>query len=159
MRRIREGGIWIDGKFLIIIFIIGITILLVNIFFYQLCVIHGDSMIPTLNNHEIVLMQKYNLKLNYNDIVVIKKNNKIIIKRLIALPNDTIKIDNYVYVNGKKSSDLYTEYSGIIKNEVTLKQNEYIVLGDNRQNSIDSRYEEIGIIQKKEIIGKIILKK
>lgn len=141
------------------IFIIGITILLVNIFFYQLCFIRGDSMIPTLKNHEIVIMKKYNLHLNYNDIIVVKKNNKIIIKRLIALPNDTIKINNYVYVNGKKSSDLYTEYGGIIENELTLKQNEYIVLGDNRQNSIDSRYEEVGIIQKKEIIGKIILKK
>lgn len=159
MRRIREGGILIDRKFLITIFIIGITILLINIFFYQLCIIHGDSMIPTLKNHEIVIMKKYNLHLNYNDIIVVKKNNKIIIKRLIALPNDTIKIDDYVYVNGKRNNDLYTEYSGILKNEIMLKSNEYIALGDNRQNSIDSRHEEIGIIQEKEIIGKIILKK
>ena len=49
--------------------------------------------------------------------------------------------------------------SGIASNEITLSTNEYFVLGDNRQNSIDSRFEEIGEISKQEIIGKIVIPK
>ena len=113
---------------------------------------------PALKNGQIALMKKFNLKLNYNDIIVIKKNNKIIIKRLVGMPNDKVKIDNYLYINGQKVNDLYTEYSGVANDEIILNSNEYFVLGDNRQNSIDSRAEEIGVILKEEIIGKIVLK-
>ena len=152
-----EGGIRINKKYIILILIIGIIIYIINTFFYQLCIVHGDSMEPNLKDKQIVLMKKFNLLLNYNDIIVIKKNNKIIIKRLIGLPNDNIKIDDYVFVNNKKIDNLYTEDKGIISSEITLNSDEYFVLGDNRQHSIDSRYEEIGIILKEEIIGKIIL--
>lgn len=113
-------------------------------------------MLPTLKNGDIVCIKKYKLDLNHNDIIVIRKNNKIIIKRLIGMPNDSIKIDNYVYVNGKKIDDLYIENVGNINNEVHLKSNEYFVLGDNRENSIDSRFDEVGIILENEIIGEII---
>lgn len=115
-------------------------------------------MLPTLNNKEIVCIKKYNLNLKRNDIVVIKKNGKTIIKRLVGMPNDMIKIDNYLYVNSKQNDNLYIKDYGNIKDEICLKDNEYFVLGDNRQNSIDSRFDEIGIINKEEIIGKIILK-
>ena len=65
-------------------------------------------MYPTLKNGNIVLIQKYNLDLKNNDIIVIKKDNKIIIKRLIGIPNDTIRIDKYVYVNDKKIDEIIT---------------------------------------------------
>ena len=146
----------IDKKFLLRIFIIGLVILLINIFLYQLCIIDGDSMEPTLTNGKIVVMKKYNLDLKHNDIVVIRKNGKIIIKRLVGLPKDSIKIDEYLYVNGIKNDNLYTKDSGEIQNEIVLKEKEYFVLGDNRQNSIDSRFREIGIIYESEIIGKIM---
>ena len=112
---------------------------------------------PTLRDKQIVLIKKYNLDLNYNDIVVIKKNNKIIIKRIVGIPKDTVKIEDYVYINGKKIDDLSTEDAGIASKEITLKEDEYFVLGDNRQNSIDSRFQEIGNIKANEIIGKIII--
>ena len=133
--------------------------LVISIFFYQICIIHGISMEPALKHGDIAIIKKYNLKLNYNDIVLVKKNNKTIIKRLVAFPKDTIKIDNYLYVNGKKNDDFYTENKGTITNEITLSPDEYFVIGDNRQNSIDSRFEEIGMISKEEIIGKIIIPK
>lgn len=116
-------------------------------------------MLPTLKSGEIVCIQKFNINLEHNDIIVIRKNGKIIIKRLIGVPNDTIKIDNYVYVNGEKNDNLYIKNCGNINDEIYLKENEYFVLGDNRQNSIDSRFDEIGIIYKNEIIGKVILKR
>ena len=116
-------------------------------------------MLPTLKNGNIVCIKKYNLDLKQNDIIVINKNGKTIIKRLIGLPNDKIKIENYVYVNGEKNDNLYIEDCGNIHHEIILEKNEYFVLGDNRQNSIDSRFNEIGIINEDEIIGKLIFVK
>ena len=113
-------------------------------------------MLPTFKNGDVVCIKKYNLDLNRNDIIVARKNNKTVIKRLIGMPNDTIKIDNYVYVNGIKIDDLYIEDAGIANNEIKLKSNEYFVLGDNRQHSIDSRFSEVGIILENEIVGKVI---
>lgn len=125
-------------------------------YFYQICFVNGVSMYPTLKDKQIVLIKKYNFKLSNNDIIVIKKNKRIIIKRLIGLPNDTIKIDQYVYVNGNKNDNIVTNQKGSIENEISLKPGEYFVLGDNRDNSIDSRFDEIGIIHEDEIIGKVI---
>ena len=82
---------------------------IISTFFYQLCVVHGDSMDPTLKDGRIVLMQKYNLKLKNNDVIVIKKDKNIIIKRLIGMPNDRVKIDKYVYVNNIKNDEIVTE--------------------------------------------------
>ena len=112
---------------------------------------------PTLKDKRIVIMKKFNLNLSYNDIIVIKKNDKIIIKRLVGLPNDTIEIDNYLYINGKQFDENYTS-KGEMEEKLILKENEYFVLGDNRQNSVDSRFFEIGTIKKDEIIGKVIIK-
>ena len=114
---------------------------------------------PTLKNGQITIIKKYNLEFNYNDIVVIKKDNKIIIKRLVGLPKDKVKIDNYLYINGEKYDDILTKNGEFSNEEIILNEDEYFVLGDNREESIDSRYNEIGIIKRKEIIGKIILPK
>jgi len=149
--------VWkIDKKFLLRVFIIGIVVLLINIFFYQLCIVDGDSMEPTLASGKIVVMKKHNLDLKHNDIVVVRKHGKRIIKRLVGLPKDKIKIDEYLYGNGEKNDNLYTKDKGEIKNEIVLKEKEYFVLGDNRQHSIDSRFSDIGIIHEREIIGKIM---
>ena len=110
---------------------------------------------PTLKNKSIVFIRKYNIEPKYNDILVINKDNKIIIKRLVGLPNDMIFIDKYIYINGEKLDEI-EENSDNINKEILLKENEYFVIGDNRQNSIDSRFDEIGIINKNEIIGIVI---
>ena len=140
--------------------IIGCICLIVSNFFVTFCVIHGESMYPTYKDKQIVLESKFLNKYARGEIVVIKKKNLKIIKRIVAIPNDTIIIkNNYVYVNDVKIDDFITEYSGTANSKITLKQDEYFVLGDNRSKSIDSRHKEIGIINKKEIKGKIISKK
>jgi len=145
-----------EKNFLYRIGIIGVIIFIINTFFYQICFVNGKSMEPTLKSGQMLFIKKYQLNLQNNDIIVVKKNNSIIIKRLIGLPNDTIKIDDYVYVNGNKNDDRLTTQKGIVENEIRLKDDEYFVLGDNRGYSIDSRSNEIGIIHKNEIIGKVM---
>ena len=137
------------------ILIIGLIVWIISHFFYQICFVHGQSMEPTLSDKDIVLVKKYNLDLHYGDVVVIKTNGEVIIKRIVGLPGDTIKIDHYLFVNGEKKDDNYMEDNGDI-NDVTLKKDQYFVLGDNRNFSIDSRFEEIGIIDRDDIIGKMI---
>ena len=103
---------------------------------------------PTLNDKSLVIETKIVKKINNGDIVVIKK--------VIGIPEDKVVIkDNYVFVNDIKYDDFITTFAGILDKEIILGDDEYIVLGDNRKESIDSRYEEIGIIKKDEIIGKI----
>lgn len=103
-------------------------------------------------------MKKYDLKLKYNDIVVINKDKKTIIKRIVGLPNDKIRIDDYLIVNDEQFDDKIINNKGKITEELILKSDEYFVLGDNRDNSIDSRFDEIGIIKEKEIKGKVLFK-
>ncbi|MBR2704766.1 MAG: signal peptidase I [Clostridia bacterium] len=146
-------------RFIIEILIIGIIVFFINTFLFQLCFVRGESMVPTLKNGQVLIAKKFDLQIKRNDIVVVKKDGKVIIKRAVGIPNDRINIlDGYLYVNGEKFDDRYIQDSGNIKDEITLKSNEYFILGDNRNASIDSRFDEIGIITKKNIIGKIIFK-
>lgn len=113
---------------------------------------------PIFNDRQMLIAKKFNLNINRNDIVVIKVNKKTIIKRIIGIPGDKIRISQgYVFVNDEKFDDRYTSNPGNIKEEITLLENEFFVLGDNRNYSIDSRFDEIGIILRKNIIAKIVL--
>lgn len=145
-------------KFILRIIIIGCVIFIVNLFFFQIVFVDGISMEPTLNDKDIVVIKKINIKPERNDIVVIKKNKRIIVKRIIGKPGDIIKIDKFVYVNGQQFDEIETDDEENKHKEIILKNNQYFVLGDNRANSIDSRNKEIGIIQYKEILGKVIEK-
>ena len=86
------------------------------------------------------------------------------IKRIIGLPGDRVKInDGHVYINGSLLNDdpLINDkmtYAGIAENEITLGEDEYFVLGDNRNNSYDSRYEQVGVVKGKYIIGRVWLR-
>lgn len=112
---------------------------------------------PTLSDKQVVLENKITNNFNKNNIVVIKKNNLKIIKRIVACENDVVVIkDGYLYVNDIKNENIYTNNYGILEEEIYLNKDEFIVLGDNIDNSIDSRSKDIGIIKKEEIKGKII---
>lgn len=139
------------------IIIIGIICFLVSKYIFSLCVVHGNSMSPTLKDKQIVFEIKIVNKINYNDIVVIKKGNLKIIKRVVGKPKDKLIIkDNYLYVNDKKYNDIFINDAGNLRNLLILNDNEYFVLGDNINNSIDSRDNKIGVIKINEIKGKII---
>lgn len=131
----------------------------------------GDSMVPTINDSEFFVCNRTVKTYDYNDIVVIQTNEPLIsimdkkilsmkiIKRIVGLPGDTLYIeDGALYVNGEKIETDFPimEAPGILNEEITLSENTYFVLGDNRNNSADSRV--YGPFTKEQIYGKIILK-
>jgi signal peptidase I len=128
----------------------------------------GSSMQPTISDQDIVILNKVHYRffnIKRFDVVSLKYNNtKYLIKRVIGLPGDKIEYrDNQLYINGKEVTE------GFLKTDATTKDfsletlgyekipdDMYLVLGDNRENSLDSR--EIGLVKKKDIIGKVSLK-
>ena len=125
--------------------------------------ISGTSMEPTLNNGEIVILLKTQ-KLSKGDLCGFSYSNKILIKRVIALPGDTVYIesDGTVLVNGEVIDEPYVSDKALgecdIEFPYTVPENEYFLMGDHRATSIDSRSSVIGCVPKEQIVGKIFLK-
>lgn len=143
---------------LIIIFVLSIRLFVIDVISVQ-----GCSMYPTLNeSHDKVILEKYKqFTDNYNrsDIIVINEEilDKRIIKRVIGLPNETVEIKNgYVYINGELLKEEYLDKD--IKTypdmKVIVPEGHIFVLGDNRENSKDSRH--IGVVKIEDVLGKAI---
>ena len=117
--------------------------------------VNGTSMMDTLHNGDIMILNSsayYFNDIERFDIVVVKENREYIIKRIIGLPGETVEYrKNKLYINNQLVKDNYgtTETSDF--KEVVGKDS-YFVLGDNRNNSMDSRV--VGTFKKKDIIGK-----
>lgn len=107
-------------------------------------IVDGISMEPTYTNGQIVLTEAVHEDVEAGDVVVVTKNPFYkVIKRIVALPGDTIEVadDGFLYVNGELSPYNYEaiEDAGMIKEPYTLSEDEYFYIGDNRNNSTDSR--------------------
>ncbi len=136
--------------------------------FVMFFTVSGESMLPTLHDGDRLLINKFMYTPQKGDIVTIDSNdrlNKNIVKRVIAIPGDTFKIDydkHEVYVNGQVLNEDYiyepTAYQadGYIPNNVliTVPENYVVVLGDNRNHSLDSRYSKIGLVSHNKIYGR-----
>ena len=118
--------------------------------------VNGNSMYNTLHDKDIMILNEYIyrfLDIDRFDIVVVKEDGELLIKRVVGLPRDTIKcVEGVIYVNDQVLVDeyAYTETSDF--EEVTLANDEYFVLGDNREVSLDSR--TYGAYKRDEIKGK-----
>ncbi len=122
--------------------IIIIVVVLIRTFIVTPIRVNGDSMVPTLESKEIMILKKYDKSFDRFDIVVVDKSveGSNLIKRVIGLPNERIKCkDGKIYINGKKIDDVYAYGETEDFLEITLKDNEYFVMGDNREVSLDSR--------------------
>ena len=125
--------------------------------------IAGTSMEPTLNNGDIVVLLKTS-KLAYGDLCGFSYSNKILIKRVIAMPGDTVVIDESgnVFVNGEVIDEPYITDKGLgecdIEFPFTVPENSYFLMGDHRTTSIDSRSTVIGCIPMEQIVGKLFVK-
>lgn len=120
--------------------------------------VNGDSMNNTLLNGDIMILNSLEYrfhKIKRFDIVVVRGKNELLIKRIIGLPGEKIEYkNNKLYVNGKRIKDKYGKDKTKDFSTVVGK-NSYYVLGDNRNNSLDSRY--FGDFKKKDILGKTSL--
>lgn len=126
----------------------------------------GDSMSPVLSNGDTVLVNRiiYNaMAPRRGDVIVFKpkgnKNSHYYIKRIIGLPGETVEIiENSIFIDGEKLEEDYETSSiddvGIVSDKMVLGNNEYFVLGDDRENSEDSRNADVGNVKRSYIYGK-----
>ncbi len=138
--------------------LIVVVIVVIRIFIATPVKVDGDSMYNTLNDNDIVLLSKLS-SIDRFDIIVLKENdnNATIIKRVIGMPGDKVKIrNNKIYINNKIIEDDYAYGETSDYDEITLGDDEYFVLGDNRLISKDSRY--FGAIKKSDIKGKAVFR-
>ena len=125
--------------------------------------IEGTSMEPTLVNGDIVLLTK-TTSFGRGDICGFAWNNKILIKRVIGIPGDWIEIDTdgTVYLNGAKLDEPYAQQIAFgecdLEFPFQVPQEQYFVLGDMRESSIDSRNTLVGCVENEQIIGKIFFR-
>ena len=125
--------------------------------------IEGSSMEPTLTSGDIVLLTKTST-FGRGDICGFSWNNKILIKRVIGIPGDWIEIDTdgTVYLNGEKLDEPYAEQISFgecdLEFPFQVPQEQYFVLGDMRESSIDSRNTLVGCVEYEQIIGKIFFR-
>lgn len=129
-------------------------------------IVLGTSMEPTLKENDEIIINKYAYLVSRPkrfDVIVFKQTNKehsyLNIKRIIGLPGETLYIDEgSVYINGEELKESIPvdeiNNSGLAEEPIILEENEYFVLGDNRNNSEDSRFANIGNIVTDDIIGK-----
>lgn len=151
------------------IFQIAVVCLLAYVsvwYFGQRVSMVGDSMNPVLKNGDIVFVNRivYNATTpKRGDVIVFKprgnENSHYYIKRIIGLPGETIEfIENRIYIDGERLDEEYEttniDYVGVVEDKLTLGNDEYFVLGDNRENSEDSRYADIGNVKREYIYGK-----
>ena len=119
-------------------------------------------MSPNLEEGNVIIVNKliYRLKdISRNDVIVLSQDEKYMIKRVVGLPGEFVEYkDNYVFINGVKYKETFIDEK--IKTEDfsikdigydVIPKDMYLVLGDNRENSLDSR--SYGLISKKQVIG------
>ncbi len=157
---LREVAAW-TGELLLAVMAAVVLVLSVG---FRISVV-GPSMSPTLENGERILVNRIGYKLfdpKRNDLVVFLPNGNekahYYIKRVIALPGDRVQIkDGIVYINGEpfeeKAEVSAIENPLLAEDEIVIGKDEYFVLGDNRNNSEDSRYASIGNVKKEHIVG------
>lgn len=141
--------------------IIILIVLLIKVFVVAPIRVNGESMMGTLYHKDIMILDKISYRfspIKRFDIVVVKYKDDYLIKRVIGLPGEHIEYkNNKLYVNGKamkenfshmRTNDFKIDSLGSSK----IPKNQYLVLGDNRTNSLDSRM--IGFIKSNQISGK-----
>ena len=151
------------------IIIIILVVLLVNIYIISFQQVVGPSMNSNLQSGDIVILNKLIYKIRNVrrcDVISFEQDSKNMVKRVIGLPGEYIEYkDNYLYIDGVKYAEDYLDKDTITKNfkleelpghYTKIPDGMYLVLGDNRTDSTDSR--DFGLIKKKDIKGKVSIR-
>ena len=149
-----------SDKFMDKVIIFLIVFMIFNASILSTTVVSGQSMYPSFNDGDIKILTKYNTRpsqLKNGEVVVFKITGKFLIKRVIGLPGDTFEIvNNKTYINNTEIPEEYTNtFSGMDSIEkFIIPEGQIFVMGDNRDDSMDSRY--FGPININTILGKVI---
>lgn len=145
-----------------------IAISIIFSFMFRVVSVSGKSMVPTLHDADRLVVSRLNYTVSRGDIVVVSQTKDFdepIIKRVIGVEGDTIDIDfenGIVYRNGKALEEKYTNSSTNRSYDMNfplvVKTGCVFVMGDNRNHSLDSRSTKIGLVDKRSIIGKAVLR-
>ena len=150
---------------LYIVVVFGICFLIIT-FVGQRSKVSGSSMEPTLSDGDNLIVDKISYRIHDPqrfDIIIFPyqyQENTYYIKRIIGLPGETVYINDAgeIYINGKLLEEDYgldtIQNPGLASEPITLGEDEYFVMGDNRNNSTDSRFASVGEIKRQNIIGK-----
>ena len=143
--------------------VVAILVFLLFIYVIGLQQVVGPSMTPTLNEGSVVVVNKLNKKPKREEVIVLSEAEKYMVKRVIGLPGEYIEYkDNVLYINGEKYEEHYLKDNVVTEdftlndlNYTVIPEDMYLVLGDNRMDSMDSR--DYGLIKKDKIIGKVMM--
>ena len=164
-KRIRRGSLYwqaLRGTVAVLVVVAAVAVLITTLFL-PILQISGDSMSPTLSHDEIVVLLKTK-SFDRGDLIGFYYQGKILLKRVIALPEDEVAIDaeGNVYVNGEILEETYVTDKSLgdcdLEFPYKVPGTGYFVLGDQRTNSVDSRNSAIGAIFRDDIIGKVFLR-
>ena len=164
-KRIRRGTYYrqaLRGTISVLLVVAAVAVLITTLFL-PILQISGDSMSPTLEHDEIIVLLKTK-KFERGDLIGFYYQGKILLKRVIALPEDEVAIDadGNVYVNGELLEEPYVTEKGLgdcdLEFPYKVPGTSYFVLGDRRSNSVDSRNSVVGAISRDDIIGKVFIR-
>ena len=169
-RRKRKAGSFIRSMFEVGVFILAVLLLtlIMSKYIVNRVTVRNHSMEQTLLENDSVLIDKISYRFRDPqrfDIIVFdqKGTGEDLIKRIIGLPGETVQIeDGKILIDGEELKDIKNldppENAGLASSPINLSVGEYFVLGDNRQESIDSRYEQVGIVTSTRITGKMFMR-
>lgn len=164
-KRLREGVRFrkvVLSTIAVLVVVAAIAVLIATLFLPVLQV-SGTSMEPTLEDKDIILLMKHD-EFQTGDLVGLRYEGKVLLKRVIGGPGDYISIDKdgNVFVNNEKLEEPYVTEKSLGECDITfpyqVPDNSWFVLGDHRSVSVDSRNSAIGCIRTDQIIGKVILR-
>ena len=164
-KRIRRGQYYRQAlrSTVSVLVVVAAVAVLITTLFLPILQISGDSMAPTLQHDEIVILLKTK-DLQQGDLVAFYFQGKILLKRIIALPEDEVVIDSdgNVYVNQQMLEEPYVTEKSLgecdLEFPYKVPGTGYFVLGDRRSNSVDSRNSVVGTITMDDMIGKVFLR-
>ena len=164
-KRIRRGSLYWQAlrSTIAVLVVVAAVAVLITTLFLPILQISGDSMSPTLEHDEIVILLKTK-DFEQGDLIGFYYQGKILLKRVIARPGDEVAIDaeGNVYVNGALLDEPYVTDKSLgdcdLEFPYIVPGTGYFVLGDQRSNSVDSRNSVIGAISQEDIIGKVFLR-
>ena len=164
-KRIRRGAYYrqaLRGTVSVLVVVAAVAVLVATLFL-PILQISGDSMSPTLEHDEIVILLKTK-EFEQGDLIGFYYQGKILLKRIVALPEDEVVIDGdgNVYVNEELLEEPYVTEKGLgdcdLDFPYKVPGTGYFVLGDRRSNSVDSRNSVVGAISRDDMIGKVCIR-